>query len=205
MIKTDALKKLILFVLFSTVSVCGISKANAAEVNITIGCDKTGNIYIDKNISFNITIQNNTELAQTAEIKVSAYTEKGKLEFIKDITETLNDSEIKTLTTDFRADEFGMHILKVSAVCSGREYECSTRFSVINAGGEMNEKIGLNSHYVVGRGLDKMEDLQKLYAEMGIKHAREGITWAHYEGTSGVYSLYNSHKRMLKTFRDNNQ
>ena len=69
----------------------------------------------------------------------------------------------------------------------------------------MNEKIGLNSHYVVGRGLDKMEDLQKLYAEIGIKHTREGITWARYEGTCGVYSLYNSHKRMLKTFRDNNQ
>lgn len=205
MIKTDVLKKLILFVLFSALSVCGISNANAAEVNITIGCDKMGNIYTDKNVSFNITIQNNTGIAQPAEINVSAYTEKGKLEFSKDITETLNDSEIKTLTTEFKAEEFGRHILKVSAVCGGREYECSTRFSVINASGEMNEKIGLNSHYVVGRGLDKMEDLQKLYAEIGIKHTREGITWAHYEGTNGVYSLYNSHKRMLKTFRDNNQ
>ena len=182
--------------------------------SITLRTNRVGNIYTGNaekgnNIKIDADIKNPYDREQTLDYEFMAITSSGRTAYTENKTVSFKPFEVKDIPIEFSVSEYGFYniSLKVTNRETNKSLESTTRLSIVRSptGGRYNEKIGLNSHYIVGKGLEKMEELQKLFADVGIRHAREGITWAHYESQNGVYGLFDSHIRMLKTFEDNKQ
>ena len=188
---------LLVFVIIAFGSITVLADSNVtAEIKI----DKIGHIFTDKAVRINANI-NNGSVFQNVNYTLNVKYNGSKV-YETSKTITLNSGETKKITESFDVPQYGFYNVSLSVNGS---VLASTRFSVVHAGKTINKKIGFNSHYTVGRGLNDIKKLQNLFADTGFGQMREGIMWQQYEKTAGELVLQNGHKSILESFETNGQ
>lgn len=194
----------ILIVFIMTVSVMAVYGLENGFVNTELSCDKIGNIFVGKNITIIAKIENSYTMDKNIKYEVSVVNEDGDRVYAVADSILVPAMDNKNIALEFDVPQFGFYNakLKIDGITSS-----TTRFSVIRKSEKLNMNIGMNTHYaseVITNIYPKeyIQKFQKLVYDAGFGQAREGVTWAHYEGTENVYRLFDTHQEILGNFKN---
>jgi len=184
----------------------GVPSEVEDPVSCSLSIDPLGHIFRDKNVTIHSKIKNPYDEKKNITYNFKAESESGRIAFEETKTVEFGAKEEKTVDFNFDIEEYGIHYVTMTVKNdSGFEKAKTTRFSVFKRreDGLRNPRMGINSHYISGRGLNGMEQSIELFANIGSSYNREGFTWAHYEAQKGVYALYSDHRKMLDAINKN--
>lgn len=203
------LKQCIIILIVVAVITCGTGAFVTAEslLSTAIFCDKIGNIFTDKNISLTANIENADFMDKNIKYMFCVTTEEGDEIYKKSEDISIPKNGKRSIVFEFTVPEYGFYdaTLKIDS-----EKATTAMFSVIRKSEKLNMNIGINTHYIseVMSGVYSKNDIskfQQLVKDAGFGQSREGITWAHYEGTENVYRLFDTHEIMLENFKNYGQ
>jgi len=196
------LKKIITLILaFAILMSASVTVFASNSVTAELSIDKLGHIFTDMAVKVDVAIIN-SGTAQTVEYSLDIMYEDGSVAYTTGETLEMSAGGFKLITASFDAPKYGFYNVNLTA---NGEVIKSTRFSVVNAGKVLNNKLGINSLYQVGNGLGDIDKVQKLFADTGFGQVREGLTWNHFEATEGEYALTDNQKSYLSEIKNNKQ
>lgn len=171
----------------------------AEDIRYSAASGRTGNVFYDKNVSFNISVENVSDNAQRILSRAVVYTESGEVIQKSEFESEIGSKECYEKTVSFSLEKYGIYLLRISD--EHGKYDRIVQFSVCNAPiGDKNTRLGVDTDFYEDRG--EVSKTMELISNAGFGITRELFNWERLDPDGNGAKLtdkYNSYLNTCKT------